>query len=75
MLFKKTIEKIRQKPQHVRERILLVSMAVFIPIILTVWYATFQFESHSSGISFFKGIGSTISNTLGSPTYKNTFGK
>lgn len=41
----KWVEKVRQKPQHVRERMLLVLLAVIVPIIFVVWLATFGSET------------------------------
>jgi hypothetical protein len=58
------IAKLRQKPQHVRERILLVSIAVAAPILLTIWFATFSTGFRTSGNSFVKDIFGGFSKTF-----------
>jgi len=74
MSLKKTIHKIRQKPQHVRERILLVTLAVAAPLLFTIWFATFQFNKPSGSSAFLGEIKGTVSNSFNNPLYKETFG-
>ena len=55
MSLSKKIQKLREKPQHIRERILVGSMVVFISIILTIWVITlksYDFKIHDAGVFF-----------------------
>ena len=65
---KKTISYIRQKPQHVRERILMLTMAVIAPALFTVWFATFHFKSNVSN-SAISDLTSNISDSFNNPVY------
>ena len=42
MSLSKKLHKIRQKPDHIKERILIVCMAIGVSIVLTVWVSTFN---------------------------------
>ena len=63
----KKIKQVRAKPQRVRENILLVSMAILTPIVLTIWFANFTFSSHEEEINTIKTVKSNIT-----ATYKDT---
>ena len=54
------LQKVREKPNHVKERILIITMAVFIALVLTIWVTNFSF----SGLNF-KDTGEFFSNTKG----------
>ena len=56
------LEQLRQKPQHVRERILMVLLAFFAAIIFLIWVATFHFNISGNDFSLFKKVGSSLSN-------------
>ena len=64
----KTIHNLRQKPQHVRERILLVTIAVITPVLFTVWFATFRFKSNITNTSF-KDVSGAITKSYNNPIY------
>ena len=63
----KKIHQLRQQPEHVRERILLVCMAILAPILFSVWIATFRFTPHDSEIQKVQEVKSKIT-----ATYKDT---
>ena len=44
MPFKRSLEKIRQKPAHIKERIVTFWMITFGLIVLVVWYFTMDFS-------------------------------
>ena len=68
----KKIHAIRQKPQHVRERYLVLGMAIVTPFILTIWYMTFRMQN-SNRAEVIKGVVGNVTNTLKDPSYKNMF--
>ncbi len=74
MSFKAFIQKIRNKPQRVRERIVLVLVVVISPVLFIVWSLTFHSADTGNSGDFVKTIGSTISGTFSNPVYKDTFG-
>ena len=45
MSFSTKLQKIRAKPQHVKERMLIVSMAMCVAVVMTVWFSTFSMSS------------------------------
>lgn len=49
----KFVHNLRAKPIHVRERLLILSMAVVTPLLLTIWYAGFRVDI---------GAGSTVTD-------------
>ena len=54
----KKLQKVREKPTHVKERILMITIAFFIAITLTVWVTNFSFSSFN-----FKDTGVLINST------------
>ena len=52
------LQKIREKPHHVRERILIITMAVFVSLVITAWVSNFSFSSFN-----FKDTGNFINNS------------
>ncbi|MEI8130233.1 MAG: hypothetical protein WCG55_01885 [bacterium] len=68
----KKIHSIRQKPQHIRERYLVLAMAVLTPIVLTIWYATFRAESQTR-IGFVNSVVGNVKDTVNDTTYQKTF--
>jgi hypothetical protein len=74
MGIQKLVHNLRQKPQRVRERIVLVLFVVISPILFIVWSLTFQYTATGTSADLFKKVGATISGTFSNPLYKNTFG-
>jgi hypothetical protein len=66
------LQELRKKPQHIRERYLLVAMAVIAPVLFTVWYATFKFEG-PRGKTFVQGIVGGVQDAFDNPAYDETF--
>lgn len=60
MVIVKKVEALRKKPQHVRERILFISMAVIIVGMIGIWAATFRFSRFEGDISFSESTESLI---------------
>ena len=73
MSLSKKLDAIRKKPQRVRERYLLMSMAVLTPVVLTIWYASFRFET-STKAPFVGSIVKSIKGVFKNPEYEKTFG-
>ncbi len=71
MSLSRKIASLREKPEAVRTRILIVSMAVITGIVLTGWFFVFRLERGSSNqdtgavTGFFKSVGSSFSSTFG----------
>ena len=42
MSLSKKLQKVREKPQHVKERILVVTMAIIAALILSIWFLNFD---------------------------------
>ncbi len=74
MSLSKKLAAIRKKPRRVRERYLLVAMAIVAPVLFIVWFVTFHYDASTSGTGFFKSIGDNVSSSFTSPVYKSTFG-
>ncbi len=68
----KKLRSIREKPQHVRERYLVLGMAILTPIVLTIWYATFRADSHSRS-NFVNSVVGSVKGTINDSTYQKTF--
>jgi hypothetical protein len=69
MSLSKTIQNLRQKPEGVRQRILLITMVIIAVIVFAFWIFIFRFErssvqGSSSTVNFFKSIGGSISKTV-----------
>lgn len=68
MVIAKKIHALRQKPQHVRERILLTCLIILVPLLLIGGYFAFRYErahaKRGSSTSIFKNFGSFLSNTV-----------
>ncbi len=58
------VHQIRQKPQHVREGILLAVMAVAAPLLLTFWFSTFQFKTNSQDVGDVKQAASNLTESF-----------
>ena len=58
MSLEKKLQKIREKPDHVKERILIVTMAILASLVLTVWISNFSFSDFN-----FKDAGTFLGNT------------
>ena len=61
------IKALRAKPQHVRERILLVSLAILAPVLLGLGAVAFMYERsqvHTETVIDFKELGNYFSGTV-----------
>jgi len=74
MSLSKTIANIRKKPRRVRERILLFSIVIAIPVLFVVWYATFSYSASKNGQSIFKDMAGMVSTSFANPIYTSAFG-
>ena len=45
MSFSDKLQKVREKPDHVKERILIITMAILVALVVTVWVSNFNFSS------------------------------
>ena len=67
MVLSRKIHALRQKPQHVRERILLTCLIILVPLLLVGGYFAFRYErahvKRDSSTSMFKNLGAFFSNT------------
>lgn len=58
MSFSKKLKKLREKPKHVKDRILVFCMVVAFVLVLAVWFLTFDF----SGFNL-NGVGTYVQDT------------
>ncbi len=70
MSLSKKLANLRKKPQRVRERILIVAMAIIAPVLIFVWIATFSAPTAGQG-STTDTIRSAFTQAFGNPYYKN----
>lgn len=70
---RKVIEHIRNKPLHIRERILILAMAVAAPVLITVWYASFSTQPQENRISTIEAVSGTIQSVTTNPEFAETF--
>ncbi len=67
MVLSRKIHALRQKPQHVRERILLICLIILVPLLLVGGYFAFRYErahaKRGSSNEMFKNLGAVFSNT------------
>ncbi len=70
---RKVIEHLRDKPLHIRERILILAMAVAAPVLITVWYVSFSSKPADDRISTIEAVSGTIQSVTTNPEFADTF--
>ncbi len=68
MYLHKKIKNLRDKPQHVKEGILIFCMVIFVSVVITIWYFNFdanlRLNETSNIISNLKGYFSSSNNLI-----------
>ncbi len=68
------IKHLRQKPQRVRERMVLVAVIVVSPILFIIWSLTAHYRDGANGPTTIDTVRNAITGTFGNPVYQDTFG-
>ena len=68
------LAKLREKPDHVRIRILFTVLVIAAAVLVTIWALTFRSARIRNERNMLREIGADVSKSFQSKVYKDTFG-